>query len=63
MKQLTENTKNNHLVPLLDYAIESQCIYLIIPIYEHGSLRDYVEKNGPLFTQEMSELQLLQTSV
>ena len=57
MKKLTENTENNHLVPLKDYAVESQCIYLIMPLYELGSLRDYVKKNGRL-SQDTGELQL-----
>uniref|UniRef100_A0AC35G213 Protein kinase domain-containing protein n=1 Tax=Panagrolaimus sp. PS1159 TaxID=55785 RepID=A0AC35G213_9BILA len=52
MEQLSKDSKNIYTVKLLDYSYDNdEELYLILPYYKHGSLRDYIKKNGKLDTQ------------
>uniref|UniRef100_A0A914QHD2 Protein kinase domain-containing protein n=1 Tax=Panagrolaimus davidi TaxID=227884 RepID=A0A914QHD2_9BILA len=48
MEELSKDRDNIYTVKLLDYKKSSKELFLILPYYEHGSLQDYIQKNGKL---------------
>lgn len=46
MKELTADRESRQrIVPLLDYYRDDKYLYLVMPYYRYGTLRDYIKKS------------------
>uniref|UniRef100_A0A914YRD9 Protein kinase domain-containing protein n=1 Tax=Panagrolaimus superbus TaxID=310955 RepID=A0A914YRD9_9BILA len=59
MESLSRDHNNHYTVKILDhYSDNKRELFLILPFYKHGSLRDYIKKNGRLNTKIASGILL-----